>query len=399
MGIAPSRHGSAASSIYFNEIVVANPATHGLTSILTDSVISPSRWCHMLLAPLRSRRGFTLIELLVVIAIIAILIGLLLPAVQKVREAAARMSCQNNLKQIGMGFYNYESTNKEFPPQTQFAPYAVNGRHGAAVWWTILPFVEQDASFNAIQGRTDVAGAGSTWWMGTGTTPTNIYDIKRGICSQTRPKIYRCASTNLPLTRSSTPASTMVTTEYQWGTYVPIAGSVNHPTTDFVHPAALFPGSAMSAGGAFPGGRAIKIAEFTDGLSNTLVVGEQSGYIFNNTQNRTTMPDSGPWMGLKNDRLPSGNSTWAAQAPATSTAANNDTRCFNVTTVRETPNPRGVVNFQVNGACNTPMLSNHSGGVNMVRGDGSVTFVNNSVDLQVFLNSCDRDDGRVVATP
>jgi len=122
-------------------------------------------------------RGFTLIELLVVIAIIAILIGLLLPAVQKVRQAAARMQCGNNLKQLGLAIANYAGANQDnLPPAMVYANYN-NPATGANVGaWTpfycsLLPYIEQQNLYQSI-GLT-----GNSW-----NAPNNLYVIKTYLC-------------------------------------------------------------------------------------------------------------------------------------------------------------------------------------------------------------------------
>ena len=137
----------------------------------------------------RSRRAFTLIELLVVIAIIAILIGLLLPAVQKVREAAARASCQNNMKQITLATHNYESATLVLPPgysnsDPAFYPFPGNstgaqiGNSMAGTLAFILPYMENDPAYRTFAAGTWTWPATSGYYNGSGSTA----QIKNYLC-------------------------------------------------------------------------------------------------------------------------------------------------------------------------------------------------------------------------
>jgi prepilin-type N-terminal cleavage/methylation domain-containing protein len=141
-------------------------------------------------AHLTRRSAFTLIELLVVIAIIAVLIGLLLPAVQKVREAAARSTCQNNLKQIALAAHNYHAANNILPPgHVGHPPSYANGSGcylGTLAY--LLPFVEQDAVYRLFQVNWSTnPPAGNPWW----TVGENVR------ASRTRIKTYQCPSDSL----------------------------------------------------------------------------------------------------------------------------------------------------------------------------------------------------------
>src|SRR5205823_1905827 len=127
---------------------------------------------------------------LVVIAIIAILIGLLVPAVQKVREAANRAQCQNNLHQIGVGIHNYTGTFKRLPPAATRAPDV--WMHGPTWWVYILPYIEQDNVFKQTK-FTNAGGAYETFWFGDSGGPTNK-PVYEGVVFP----IMRCPSSTLP---------------------------------------------------------------------------------------------------------------------------------------------------------------------------------------------------------
>jgi prepilin-type N-terminal cleavage/methylation domain-containing protein/prepilin-type processing-associated H-X9-DG protein len=213
------------------------------------------------------RRGFTLIELLVVIAIIGILIGLLLPAVQKVRESAARTQCINNLKQIGLALHNYHDTNNMFPPgyiDGNTNPNSTPDNDVGPGWgWAslLLPYVEQQNIYNQINFSVGV-GLGSN-----------------AAISQQHLKVYECSSDPYQQNFTVWPTAAVVA----HGNYVGCNGWEECFNGAGGNPQGGT-GTDGLAGGYGGGGVGLfwrnsrnKIASVADGLSNTIIVGERSG--------------------------------------------------------------------------------------------------------------------------
>jgi len=340
----------------------------------------------MVLSHLRRRNGrraFTLIELLVVIAIIAILIGLLLPAVQKIREAANRMSCTNKLRQCALACHNYADVNGGLPPgivMRNFTDVPYGAEIGPNWAVLILPFIEQDNLYRQAQTSLSL-------WM----TP-NYAGTDQGWCvvrGQTVPT-FLCPSDGANKTQC---ARQLVSGQAGWarGNYAANCGPL------FGYSNRLNGGSASGGPFGLPGAGVftvftqagakvgLGVANMPDGTSNTVMLGEVlTGVDANDPR--------GVWaFGL------AGSSTIVSQCDGDDTAPNDPRGCSD--DIRDAPDlPAKNLGAWTSCPSNQATArSRHPGGVNMALGDGSVRFVRNSIATRTWWIINAVDDGQ--ATP
>lgn len=294
-----------------------------------------------------ARRGFTLIELLVVIAVIAILIALLLPAVQKVREAANRAQCTNNLKQLGLGMHNYHDTNRCFMPGYLFYTVVFDGvtDFSESTWvYRILPFIEQDNVFRTVNYSLFLAG-GNSFGQTTAHTTT---------ARTTRIPTMLCPSDNVN-------ASAVFNGAFMRGNYVANGGIGQMNFT-------LTSGADHSiAPGMFYLASKRRIADITDGTTQTVFLSE------------LLTPEGGnDFRGVMH--YPEGPIYQHTNTPNTGTDQNRQGWCINTTLTPCTTTYTAWNNV----ALMYSARSKHPGGVNVALGDGGVRFISNNITLSTW---------------
>lgn len=358
---------------------------------------------------MHSRRGaFTLVELLVVIAIIATLIGLLLPAVQSAREAARRIQCANNLKQVGLGLLSYHEARMRLPPGGAMdrVPFGVVPNsgvgYGGSSWMVyLLPYVEERVLYDRWQFYgSDVNSAGSGY----------INVNNQNLVGNLQLPGYRCPSTTLPLWSTSKGGANLVNPMIP--TYAGISGAVDGIIPGFSETrlSRLSGGGSwggiVSAGGVLIPNAAIRMSQISDGTSKTMMVGEQGDML--TTQDGTRVPwTASNWNGWQLGPTFSSN-----YVPNGSQTSENDNRSYGMTTIRYQINqkagwPDGTDtsggNCPTTGVCfgngaNTPLTSAHPGGVNALYCDGSVRFLFDTTIPAILGMLATRDDGQVIAS-
>jgi prepilin-type N-terminal cleavage/methylation domain-containing protein len=351
----------------------------------------------------RRKTGFTLVELLVVIAIIGVLIGLLLPAVQKIRDAAGRIKCANNMRQIGLALHNYNDTIGQFPAGVRNPnefPCATNPPDvGTHAWWSwlaeLMPYIEQDNLWKLADTWSKQGTCSDYFWWPWGDFWTNWADTKTpNPALNTIVNIYLCPADSRNLKAEDAFGINVAFTEY-----LGMAGFRLAPFNVW---------GKEKADGVLYHRSKVRITDMTDGTSNTFMAGERppsqdlnfgwwfagAGYDSSGRGDVVLGPREGPM------KTP----YWTP--PAGSTYAESIISADGSTTCASAFPPFGKLGFQpgrVQDPCDqTHFWSQHSGGANFLRGDASVKFVAYAVDspqqpTSTFTSLCTANEGEVVS--